>query len=169
MAIKTYFQNIADAIRAKGGTVATLTPSEMPQAIADLPTGGGLEPLTAYVRNDRHHYCYGSGVNYTAGVSSNHSDIYNIEYNEELKIYVYIPNPNAERINPKASMINTDPTQSTSYIAGEQLFSFSNRTNPAGSGYFFYFPGQTKHQYLVVTYSDLATIQPINTEVYIIP
>jgi hypothetical protein len=41
MAIKTYFQNIADAIRAKGGTVATLTPSEMPQAIADLPSGGG--------------------------------------------------------------------------------------------------------------------------------
>lgn len=41
MVIKTYFQNIADAIRAKGGTVATLTPAQMPQAIADLPTGGG--------------------------------------------------------------------------------------------------------------------------------
>ena len=41
MAIKSYFQNIADAIRVKGGTSALLTPAEMPQAIADLPTGGG--------------------------------------------------------------------------------------------------------------------------------
>ena len=41
MAIKSYFQNIADAIRVKGGTSASLTPAEMPQAIADLPTGGG--------------------------------------------------------------------------------------------------------------------------------
>lgn len=41
MAIKTYFQNIADAIRVKGGTQALITPAEMPQAIADLPTGGG--------------------------------------------------------------------------------------------------------------------------------
>lgn len=41
MAIKDYFQAIANAIRAKGGTSALITPGNMPQAIADLPTGGG--------------------------------------------------------------------------------------------------------------------------------
>lgn len=41
MSIRTYFENIADAIREKGGTSDALTPEEMPQAILDLPSGGG--------------------------------------------------------------------------------------------------------------------------------
>lgn len=36
-----YFTNIATAIRAKAGTASTYTPSEMPQAIQDIPSGGG--------------------------------------------------------------------------------------------------------------------------------
>lgn len=34
-------QNIADAIRDKNGSSDTYTPSEMSQAILDIPTGGG--------------------------------------------------------------------------------------------------------------------------------
>lgn len=38
---KSTMTDIADAIRTKGGTSATLLPSEMPAAIANLPSGGG--------------------------------------------------------------------------------------------------------------------------------
>lgn len=41
MAIESYFEDIADAIRERGGTSATLTPAQMPQAILDIPGGGG--------------------------------------------------------------------------------------------------------------------------------
>lgn len=41
MAIESYFEDIADAIRERGGTSATLTPAAMPQAILDIPGGGG--------------------------------------------------------------------------------------------------------------------------------
>ena len=40
MAINTLFQNIADAIRERGGTSAALTPAQMPAAIAAIPAGG---------------------------------------------------------------------------------------------------------------------------------
>lgn len=36
-----YFTNIASAIRSKAGVSSTYTPSEMPQAIQDIPSGGG--------------------------------------------------------------------------------------------------------------------------------
>lgn len=49
MAIETYFKNIADAIREKAGTSGLITPAQMPQAIADIPTGGSggglVEPI----------------------------------------------------------------------------------------------------------------------------
>ena len=38
-----YFTDIADAIRDKDGTQNTYTPAQMPQAIEDIPTGGGKE------------------------------------------------------------------------------------------------------------------------------
>lgn len=36
-----YFTGIANAIRAKAGTSGTMTPSQMPTEIANIPTGGG--------------------------------------------------------------------------------------------------------------------------------
>lgn len=41
MPIETYFKDIADAIREKSDTSALITPGNMPQAILDLPSGGG--------------------------------------------------------------------------------------------------------------------------------
>ena len=38
-----YFSDIADAIRGKNGSSDTYTPSQMPQAITDIPSGGGGE------------------------------------------------------------------------------------------------------------------------------
>lgn len=46
MAIESYFEDIADAIRERGGTSATLTPAGMPQAILDIPGGGGGGGIT---------------------------------------------------------------------------------------------------------------------------
>lgn len=37
----TTLTSIADAIRAKGGTSAALTPAQMPEAIAAIQAGGG--------------------------------------------------------------------------------------------------------------------------------
>ncbi len=49
MAIKDYFQAIADAIRTKGGTSALITPGGMPQAIADLPSGGSASAYDRFI------------------------------------------------------------------------------------------------------------------------
>jgi hypothetical protein len=45
MSIKSLFEDIGDAIREKSGSSDTYTPAEMPQAIQDIETGGGLRPL----------------------------------------------------------------------------------------------------------------------------
>lgn len=39
--IKDYFQNIATAIKQKNSEIVTVTPAQMPQAILDIPSGGG--------------------------------------------------------------------------------------------------------------------------------
>lgn len=41
MSIRTYFENIAMAIKEKNTDVVTVTPSEMPAAIRAIPSGGG--------------------------------------------------------------------------------------------------------------------------------
>lgn len=43
MGLTKTFTDIADAIRSKSGTSETYTPAAMPQAILDIPTGGGEE------------------------------------------------------------------------------------------------------------------------------
>ena len=40
MAINTYFQNIANAIRTKTGSAGLITPAEMPDEILNIPAGG---------------------------------------------------------------------------------------------------------------------------------
>lgn len=44
-----YFTNIASAIRSKAGVSSTYTPSEMPQAIQDIPSGGGGDDLEKFI------------------------------------------------------------------------------------------------------------------------
>ena len=45
MSIRTYFENIALAIKEKNTDVVTVTPAQMPDAILSIPTGGGLETI----------------------------------------------------------------------------------------------------------------------------
>lgn len=48
-ALKTLFQNIADAIRAKTGDTATMKPAEFPEKIAAIDTGSGDEGYDYHV------------------------------------------------------------------------------------------------------------------------
>ena len=46
MSIRTYFENIAEAIKEKNPEVLTIAPGQMPQAIRDIETGGGVELIS---------------------------------------------------------------------------------------------------------------------------
>ena len=75
MSIKTLFQNIADAIKEKNTGVLTVTPSQMPQAIRDIPSGGGLsENIIKYIEN---YLTY--GIEYTGSIYGNASMINDLE------------------------------------------------------------------------------------------
>lgn len=46
--------DIADAIRAKTGSVASMTPLQMPTEIASIPSGGGtVEVVNKYINNNQ--------------------------------------------------------------------------------------------------------------------
>lgn len=60
MAIKDYFQAIADAIRLRGDTTGILTPSQMPDAILAIPGGDG------FIESDYSEYLtsvFNTGIN----------------------------------------------------------------------------------------------------------
>lgn len=153
MAIKTYFQNIADAIRAKGGTVATLTPAEMPQAIADLPSGGGgdftpVEPLASDYKDG-----YVDGSQWYISANSNYrTDVYEIEtpYNTS---YVLTVQQGYNIV--RAAFFSRNPLEATSTMYGNQ------QTNYSGSGTKDYLVGKEMvyipPRYLAVTKCDNAT------------
>ena len=46
MSIRTYFENISNAIKEKNPIITTVTPAEMPNAILSIPSGGGEIDLT---------------------------------------------------------------------------------------------------------------------------
>lgn len=117
MAIETFFKNIADAIRTKGGTLATLTPSQMPQAIADLPSGGGgsiadvaMEPLHFDVNNG-----YMSGGNFFYEPNGGcYVDVYEVQTNH--RYIALIGGTIGDRF--RGMYCNTDPALATGIIGG---------------------------------------------------
>lgn len=73
MAIDTYFQAIANAIRAKTGESTTITPSNMPAAIHSIETGSSIIKGTTLPTNnegsDGDFYFYGRNVgNFDTGL-----------------------------------------------------------------------------------------------------
>jgi len=56
MSIRTYFENIADAIREKIKSADAYTPEEMPEAIRSIKTGGDLYTNYSYTPPDINEY-----------------------------------------------------------------------------------------------------------------
>ena len=126
MAIETFFKNIADAIRTKGGTLATLTPSQMPQAIADLPSGGGgsianvaMEPLHFDVNNGYMN----SGTFWYVPNGGCYVDVYEVQTNH--RYIALIGSTIGDRF--RGMYCNTDPALATADIYGELFNDINNQ------------------------------------------
>ena len=75
MSIKSLFQDIADAIKEKNSGVVTITPAQMPQAILNIPSSGGLsENIIKYIEN---YLTY--GIEYTGYIYGNTQMINDLE------------------------------------------------------------------------------------------
>lgn len=117
MAIETYFEDIADAIRERGGTSAALTPAQMPQAIADIPGGGGgmtyhreLEPI----KTDASGGYISGAAWYYDGTQNTKVDVY--ELTPGLRYFVHLGDPVGNRF--RTGLFAIDPTTSTSTVFG---------------------------------------------------
>ena len=131
MSIRTYFENIASAIKEKNTSIVTVTPSQMPQAILDIETGGGgvtfIEPIhkdvgTGYVNSGTWYYSPGNG---------SYADVY---YLPDDHWYLFMPAlpPNyGNRFRIMASP--RDPYNYTSNISG--LDKYTNDYNVPAAAY----------------------------------
>lgn len=120
MAIETYFKNIADAIREKAGTSGLITPAQMPQAIVDIPSGGGgLTPLTPIATDWRNGYAEGS--TYWKTPTNNRSDIYEL-INGHSYVFGYGSKYGYFR---RISFFTSNPMTATANITGGEYSSNS--------------------------------------------
>lgn len=125
MAIETYFEDIADAIRERGGTSATLTPAQMPQAILDIPGGGGgmaghrvLTPLKFDVNTGLvHNNSWIPQPNL-----GRFSDVYAVDPSKKYMIHYGAVGGDRLRV---ATFVS-DPTDSTSTVYGQDIFMDDN-------------------------------------------
>lgn len=74
-----YLEDIADAIRAKNGTIQTYTPADMAQAIADLPTGSSGYAL-GDIESETSRTYYSSGSTWSSPTLVWKGDIRKISY-----------------------------------------------------------------------------------------
>lgn len=131
MAIDTFFKNIADAIRAKAGTSGTLTPSQMPQAIADIPTGGGGIPIMEPLHFDVHASTYAQY--YYPNDKNAYSDIYYLEDNHKYILFK-IANSNRNR----GCLLLNDPINASGTASIEGYDNFVTSTSGDAVANFIY-------------------------------
>lgn len=75
--IRDYFQNIATAIKTKNSEIVTVTPAQMPQAILDIPSGGGGIQFETPLHFDNQNGSLSNDTYYHASTPNNYySDIY---------------------------------------------------------------------------------------------
>ena len=177
-----YLTDIANAIRAKTGGIASITPEDMPDEIASISGGGGgTAELTPYKTDVATGYLSGNTwYAYQSGYQSCRSDVYKINFpvaynNKYFIIYFGKGGDNRLRV---AAFMGSDPTESESgSIAGLQSLyrqpayqNLSNFSNSDGvgayNGFMFSFsPGSaTGDAYLVIAKTN-ANINGIKTHV----
>lgn len=129
MAIDTFFKNIADAIRTKGGTVATLTPAQMPQAIADLPSGGSsnyIEPVQADFQNG---FANGSTWLRIPGAEF-YADLFEVESGHTYKFMLGVNNKTSTTLSAIRSILTNDNTYTTTTnLSGQAAVNVNNPDN----------------------------------------
>ena len=125
MAIETYFKNIADAIREKAGTSGLITPAQMSQAIADIPSGGSSPLITPLAVNVR-AYIDSSG-NYIpqAANSDYRTDIYAVTPGKKYILYFGEITSNPNRLG----QYTTNPLNATGALSGYLRYDLSSRPN----------------------------------------
>ena len=125
--IKEYFQNIATAIKQKNSEIVTVTPAQMPQAILDIPSGGGgIEPITPLVFDSHNGWLSGDGGTYTYSPNPSYvTDIYSIEYGH---VYIVTMGNITRGDRFRAGMFNKNPATTTSNIVGHAVYGVNNPT-----------------------------------------
>ena len=112
MAINTYFQNIANAIRTKTGSAGLITPADMPDEILNIPTGSNIleTPLHTEVRNG-----YIENGNFYYGINTYNSYIFQ---NLSAGKYIVVRNGGNIYARLRLAYFNNDPINFTSNQAG---------------------------------------------------
>lgn len=113
MAIETYFKNIANAIRTKSGTSGLITPAQMPQAIADIPSGGGVNWLTPLATDINNGFISGDYF-YYSNPNEARTDVYQLEVGETYIILLGSTVGNRFRV----VQLPTNPVNATADIIG---------------------------------------------------
>lgn len=133
MSIRTYFENIATAIKTKNPNVTTVTPANMPDAILNIPSGGGNlydEPIHY---DDPNHYCSSGTVRYS--VNGARSDIYKLKADH---VYLFFRYPAAYFGEYKISdnrfrcvVTSNDPYTATATVNGENALNLDADITPS--------------------------------------
>lgn len=124
MSIRTYFKNIADAIKEKNPEILTVTPAEMPQAILDIPSGSS-NIITPNITDMKRGYVYGATFNYDP-VDNSLCDVYDIIKNHTYLLTFGTNYDN--RFRAVATVENTETA--TSNVSGQSIVS---NDSPTGS------------------------------------
>lgn len=139
MAINTYFQNIADAIREKTGETSLITPGDMPDEIRGI-SGGGVEPLTPlHFDLNNGTYVAGNGSLYGQYNSIAFLDVYDLGTDTSGNNNVLIIGLGATVGNRfRCTMLNNDPasftvppTMTTATLLSNQIYGVTIIDNPA--------------------------------------
>ena len=117
MAINTYFQNIANAIRTKTGSAGLITPAEMPDEILNIPAGATflIEPEHTEVHNG---YLNTTGYFYYGIDLTYNSYIYK---NIPAGKYLIIRNGGNNNAKLRVAKFNSDPINFTSNTVGSSI------------------------------------------------
>ena len=124
MAINTYFQNIANAIRTKTGSAGLITPAEMPQAILDIVSGGGITPKESLHTHVNNGYLGGANFYYDPNNTYN-SYIFRVEPNTRYIIAVHYKNRTSSA-RFRISSFSAYPINFTTTVSGVYSYSLDS-------------------------------------------
>lgn len=128
MAIETCFKNIADAIREKAGTSGLITPAQMPQAIADIPSGANnYSQIEARISKVSYGYIGNNGFFYSNPTRETSLSLYSIVANRKYLLFQPIGaldnmNRNRNRIQFYARNYSTFEYYINNSLSNQQIY-----------------------------------------------